>query len=80
MQRDLVNQGSSGCLKLMLLHLFGIILACGAWYLMLGRKGILVGIRAYLALISGQLFLKVFRTPQARGDLASSLRGPFRET
>lgn len=64
MQQDSTNQGSSGCLKLVLLHLFGIILACCVWYLMLGRKGILVGIGAYLAIISGQLFLRVFGRPK----------------
>ena len=64
MQRDSPNQESSGCLKLMLLHLFGIILGCCLWYLVLGRKGILVGIGAYLATVSGQLFLRVFGRPK----------------
>ena len=38
MQQNSPNQENSGCLKLMLLHLSGIIFACGLWYLLLGQR------------------------------------------
>jgi hypothetical protein len=59
------NQESSGCLRSALLNLFGILFTCGVWYWFLGPKGLLVGVGAYIAMISGKVFLKVFGRVQS---------------
>ena len=67
MQQESLNQGASGYLKLVLLNLLGIIFGCYVWYLFVGgRKGILVGIGAYMAILSGKLFLRVFGRVQKK--------------
>jgi hypothetical protein len=60
MPQDRLGQGASGCLKPALLHFFGLIFTCYVWFLFLGRKGILLGIGAYIAILSGRLFLRIF--------------------
>jgi hypothetical protein len=69
---DAPNQGHSGRLKLLLLHLFEVLFACCIWYLFLGRKGILVGIGAYITIHFARLFLRVFGgVPRAQPESSS---------
>ena len=79
MQPDTPNQGHSGYLKLLLLHLFEVFFACCIWYLFLGRKGILFGIGAYITIHSARLFLRVFggvqrEQPDSSGDQPPTVR------
>lgn len=56
-----------GCLKSVLVHLFGIVLFCWVSYWVVeGKKGILVGLGAYLSFLSGKLFLNIFGRAQKR--------------
>jgi hypothetical protein len=65
MKLNSLNQGAPGCLKLALYHLFVIVLSCSFWYLFLGgKRGILVGIGAYISILSGMLFRRVFGRAQ----------------
>jgi hypothetical protein len=60
MQQEPLEKGIAGCMKPLLQHLLGLIFTCFVWYLFLGRKGLLVGIGAYIAIVSGKIFLRVF--------------------
>jgi hypothetical protein len=65
MQQEVESNAALGCLKSLLLNVFGLALACYVSFLCFGKKGILMGIGTYLSVPVGKLFLRVFgRTPR----------------
>lgn len=60
MQQEAESNAALGCLKSLLLNVFGLALACYISFLCFGKKGILAGIGTYLSLPAGKLFLRVF--------------------
>jgi hypothetical protein len=60
------DQETSGCLKPILLHGLMLALFCFVWYLLVGRKGLLIGIGQYVVMLSGKAFLRVFGKAEKR--------------
>jgi hypothetical protein len=61
MRRQFLASRTFEGLKLLLGTAIGLVVACLMGYFVFGPKGILYGIAASVAFLSGQLFLKNFR-------------------